>query len=245
MTFMFRLALCLVLTLATFAGSAEAQWRRTYPQQYQVRPAAPTGGTLGQYVPNPPDDSRKWFTVIYHDGSARGEQVVQWFQQHKELASLRQNTHFVVYSPAHKMWTARYADHLGTAVGVSVMDPTGGVYYKATGTLVPATPEGLTSEIRYYLSQSTRWTRDNEGRWYCPSDQPEQSQCPDGCGPQPKQPDRLIPKLIPDTVEIHPQLQFPGLDGGVIAIVVVIGLVLVVGLFAGGALLLLVAARRP
>lgn len=112
----------------------------------------------GENVLNPPDDGRRYATILLTSDdwrtSAAERRMVAWFDSHRRLSTLKTTTHFFHLTPSHDLWRQRYAaKYQGTTPMLRVQAWDGAVLYEESGETLPAwSADGLADAIERTIS---------------------------------------------------------------------------------------------
>jgi hypothetical protein len=147
---------------------------------------------LGDRVIDLPEDAGAWHTSVFTNEklSPREKQILDWFENDPQLASLKRQTHFHHYTPANSVFS-RYANLTAGGLPVVVLqDASGNVVFKASGDQVPPAPWPLVRGIIDCV------------RAHCPH-------CP---RPKPKPEPSPEPDDVPDDKPVIPDIVGPNED---------------------------------
>ncbi|MFA5186708.1 MAG: hypothetical protein WC551_09550 [Patescibacteria group bacterium] len=95
-----------------------------------------------------PQDQGKWYvSVVGNAGDSAYRGVLRWFDENKDLSSLKNRVHFCQVATGTAIFQDRYATNVSTLPMVRVQKPDGTVIYEASGKNIPMTAEGLHGAI--------------------------------------------------------------------------------------------------
>jgi hypothetical protein len=173
-------------------------------QPYQPVPIQPTPRPQPQPLPITPTPATKPAAgkcelALFVDGTTKSRQLVQWFTDHKGLASLKAKCAFQAYSPDNALYQSRFAKVVSRDLfpALVFLDSDGGHIHVAGGGNLPNDAETLFQDLK----KSYQLKRDMQASTQQPTvdsfdapivpvmyQQSEYQDCPDGVCPPERQP---------------------------------------------------------